>query len=290
MDTTKIENFKEMNIMKKILAKGLTVGMIVAMMASSMSFADATVEGRGIPSDRLEQVKEKMGGKFEGAREGMKVKIEGFRELTAEEKITSLEEKLADTNLTDEMKERIQDQIDGIEERAEFQNMMDDLLDGKSDDEKVDALEDLLNGNDYDERRVKRIERMITRYTVGEDTMDAIKAALEGVEKEDRMDAVEDLINSGDYSDEAVSFLEEMQERMVKGEELRAKMEELRADFEGLTKEEREAKIQEMIDFGDYDDELLERLQKGPGKKGNGDERMKKDGGFKGQRGPQEQE
>lgn len=151
--------------MKKILTKGLTVAMVVAIMASGMAYADTTTKEKIMPSDRLER-----------------------------------------------MKERIEDTIEKKEERMVFKAELDSLLEGKTDEEKVAALEDL--------------------------------------------------INSGDYDGAALDHLSNMLDRIEEGEVIKAEMEALREEFKDLTKEERQAKIQEMIDSDDYDEAVTERLTK----------------------------
>lgn len=140
--------------------------------------------------------------------------------------------------------------------------MLEDLLDGKSDEEKVEALESLLDDGGLEEGQERHLDRLVERYTIGEETMEAIKAAFEGVEKEDRASVLEDLIESGDYTDEALTFLEERQARQVENEEVRAELEAIRGEFEGLSKEERDEKIQELIESGDLSDDAVEKIQK----------------------------
>lgn len=281
--------------MKKILTKGLTVAMVVAIMASGMAYADTTTEEKAIPANRLEQMKEKLDDKFDGnfkvrGGQGMDKRKE-MRDLSPEERLAELEAKLESEDLTDEIKERIENGIDKLEERMAFDAELDALLEGKTDDEKVVALEDLLDQGDYDERQTARLERMIEKYEIGEETFDEIRTHLQETEKGQKKEAVQDLIDSGDYDGVALDHLNNMLDRIEEGEALKAEMETLREEFKDLTKEEREAKIQEMIDSGDYDEKLTERLTNMLERKGQMVDKVReKIGEFKGSGGPRNKE
>ena len=281
--------------MKKILTKGLTVAMVVAIMASGMAYADTTTEEKIIPADRLEQMKEKFDDKFDGnfkvrVGEGME-KMKEMRDLSPEERLAELEAKLDDADLTDEMKERIENAIEKQEERIAFDAELDALLEGKTDEEKVAALEDLLDEGDYDERQTARLERMIEKYEIGEDTFEEIRTALQEAERGEKKQAVEDLIDSGDYDGAALDHLNNMLDHIEEGEAIKAEMEALREEFKDLTKEERQAKIQEMIDSGDYDETVTERLTKMLERKDQmGDKIREKVGEFKANGGPRNKE
>jgi inhibitor of KinA sporulation pathway (predicted exonuclease) len=89
-----------------------------------------------------------------------------------------------------------------------------------------------------------------------------LDSLLEGKTDEEKVAALEDLINSGDYDGAALDHLSNMLDRIEEGEVIKAEMEALREEFKDLTKEERQAKIQEMIDSDDYDEAVTERLTK----------------------------
>lgn len=248
--------------MNKKLIKGLTLAMVVFTMVSGVSFADETTNEKMEATDRIEQIREKMQERFDQKIEDRKAKIVAFKEMTPEEKIAALEAKLENENLSDEVKVKIQNQLNSIEEREAFKAMLDELLEGKTEGEKVDALEGLLLEGELDEKQVDNINRMIERFTIGQETLDEIKAAFEGAEKEDRALILANLIESGNYSDEALKFLEKMQDKMEKNEVVRIELELIKVELEDLTREERDEKITEIIASDDYSEETINRLEK----------------------------
>jgi len=248
--------------MNKKLIRGLTLAMVVFTMVSGVSFADETTNEKVEATGRVEQMREKMQERFDQKIEDRKAKIVAFKEMTPEEKIATLEAKLENENLSDEVKVKIQNQLNSIEEREAFKTMLDELLEGKTEGEKVDALEGLLLEGELDEKQIDNIKRMIERFTIGQETLDEIKAAFEGAEKEDRALILANLIESGNYSDEALKFLEKMQDKMEKNEVVRIELELIKVELEDLTREERDEKITEIIASDDYSEETINRLEK----------------------------
>ncbi len=248
--------------MKKLLIKGLTVGMVVAMMTTGLVYADTTLEEKVMPEDRLEQMKERMNEKFENRLEEKRQEIDAFREMSDEERIAALEEKLENDDLSEDIKTRIQTHIDAINNKIEFDDMLEDLLAEKTNEEKVVVLQELINDSALNEKQERHVNRLIEKYTIGEEVLAEIKAAFDGVAKEDRGSVLEALINSGNYTGEALEKLLNQQEKQIENESVRAELEEIRSQFDGLTKEEREEKLQEIIESGGLSDAAIEKIQK----------------------------
>ncbi|MBN2898987.1 MAG: hypothetical protein JXO44_09465 [Clostridia bacterium] len=268
--------------MNKML-RGILIAMLATTLVSGFSFADTTATGTlpqappdgaiGRIENRIEQLEER------------KEDLEAMKDMTDEERLAALETQLEDETLTDEASERIQNMIDALEEKIAFDAEMEDLLEDLTDAQKVAALEDYLEDNDVNERRTEQINRMIERYTIGEDVMDEIKAALDAAERGEQLSAIETLIDSGDYDDEALAYLEAMQERMTEAAAVRAEMDEINELLKGLTAEERETKIAELIEAGDYSEATLTQLEKRAkaiDNRPSGDNMPPRDGGMRG--------